>query len=151
MSVGAYLEIIRKRRSLSRADMALKMKVSTQTIANIENGDKEAGSSLLFQYIDIVNANLWDVSRLMLAPENEQVARVRAEQAILAEAEMSEAERLRGEIGNDRVARAAAFLAENPHLIDGLIQLGYAAAAVTGGQSSGENRPLSVSRSGAQQ
>lgn len=80
MSAGIYLKVIRDRRHLSRADLARSLGVSTQTIANIENGDKEPGSALLFAYIARVHASLHDVSVLMLGRDDENEAYRRADE-----------------------------------------------------------------------
>lgn len=67
MSAGVYLRVIRERRDLSRADIAKRIKASVQTVANIENGDKEPRGSLLFAFVDAIGASLDDVARLMNA------------------------------------------------------------------------------------
>lgn len=74
MSAGTYLRVIRERRDISRSDVAKKIHASVQTVANIENGEKEPRGSLLFAFVDAVGASVEDVKRLMLARENENEA-----------------------------------------------------------------------------
>lgn len=74
MSAGIYLRVIRERRDMSRAEIAKKIKTSVQTVANIENGDKEPRGSLLFAFIDAIGADVGDVKRLVLERDDEAEA-----------------------------------------------------------------------------
>lgn len=71
MSAGTYLRVIRERRDISRGDVAKKLGVSVQTVANIENGDKEPAASKLLAFVDLLGASLEDVRTLMLTRDDE--------------------------------------------------------------------------------
>jgi transcriptional regulator with XRE-family HTH domain len=119
MSAGTYLRVIRERRDLSRSDIAKRLRTSVQTVANIENGDKEPGVSKLLAFVDMIGANLDDVRRLMLASEDETEA-YRLADLRLAEYANQQAGDFTRRVGQDRADAIARRLAADPDFVNAI-------------------------------
>lgn len=116
MSAGTYLRVIRERRDISRSDIAKKIRTSVQTVANIENGDKEPGASKLLAFVDMIGASLEDVRRLMLASEDETEA-YRLADLRLAQYAEQQADDFTRRVGRDRADVIARQLVADPDFV----------------------------------
>lgn len=116
MSAGTYLRVIRERREFSRADVAKKLRTSVQTVANIENGDKEPGASKLLAFVDLIGASAEDVQRLMLSSEDESEAYRLADLRLVEYAEQQTGS-FRRRIGKDRADEIARQLVADPDFV----------------------------------
>src|SRR5215217_4898373 len=71
-SAGLYLSIVRDRRGLSRKQLAERLGVSVQTIANLENGKKETAWTSVAAFVRIVGANIDHVLMLTNDRNNDE-------------------------------------------------------------------------------
>lgn len=116
MSAGVYLQAIRERRGISRADVAKRLRVSTQTVANIENGDKEPAASKMIAFVDLLGASLDDVRRLMLSRDDE-VEAYRLADMRLAEYAEQQAGVFRSHVGSTQADAIARRLLDDPDFL----------------------------------
>lgn len=109
MSAGIYLETLRERQHVSRQELAKKLKVSVQTISNIENGKKEPRGSLLFAVIDALGASYEDMRELLQEKNDEHRAYQLAERRL-----MEAQQRLQAEISDPRGTEIADRILNDP-------------------------------------